>query len=283
MNEINNIRGRNIKNVVFRIIVTGLALLCSIPLLLILYNIVIQGIGIINLDFFWNLPKPVGETGGGIFNAIIGTLMLILVAIVVAVPIGVAAGIYLFENKNRGLAKVVRLGAEILHGIPSIVIGIIVYLWIVKPFGGFSAFSGGIALSIIMLPVIIRTTEETLNMIPKSLKEASLALGVPYSRTIRKVIIPCAISGIVNGITLSVARVMGETAPLLFTAFGNPYLNYDFSQPVDSLPQLIYTHAISPYEDWHQQAWGAALILVVMIFVLSIFTKLIIRKWKVQL
>lgn len=277
-----NIKRRRTKNYLFKGLVFLIAGLCAVPLVLILFYIVKQGISAISWEFLTTMPNPVGEPGGGILNAITGTLILIVIATVIAVPIGITCGIYISENRNGKLAGIVRLCADILQGIPSIVIGIIAYLWVVMPMDYFSALSGGVALAIMMLPVIVRTTEETLNLIPHSLKEAALALGVPYSKTIRKVIVPCGISGIATGVTLSIARIAGETAPLLFTAFGNPYLNLNILKPVGSLPLLIYTHATSPYEEWHQQAWGAALVLIVLILIINIIAKFIVRRWKVQ-
>ncbi|HRP90471.1 MAG TPA: phosphate ABC transporter permease PstA [Edaphocola sp.] len=282
MSALSNIKNRQRKNLFFKATIIVMASICAIPLALVLFYIIKQGLAALSWNFITKLPTPIGVPGGGILNAIVGTLMLISIATIIAVPIGIICGIYISENRNKKFAGLVRLCAEILQGIPSIVIGIITYLWVVKPFGGFSAFSGGIALAIMMLPVVVRTTEETLNLVPNSLKEASLALGVSYSKTLRKVIVPCALSGIASGVTLSIARIAGETAPLLFTAFGNPYLNLDITKPVDSLPMLIYTRAISPYEEWHQQAWGAALVLIILIFSISLLSKLIIKKWKVQ-
>ena len=170
-----------------------------------------------------------------------------------------------------------------LQGVPSIVIGIVVYFWVVKPMGTFSAFSGSIALAIMMLPIMIRSTEETLKMIPDTLKEAGLALGLPYHKVILRIILPCGMSGILSGILLSIARIAGETAPLLFTAFGNPYLNTNMSKPMQSLPLLIFNYATSPYDEWHDLAWGAALILLSTVLLLNIITKLTTRRWKVQL
>ena len=282
MNTENNIHKRKTKNLLFKGLIFLITGLCAVPLILILFYIVKQGYPALSWGFITSLPKPVGESGGGILNAIIGTLILIVIATVIAVPIGIICGIYISENRHKRLAGTVRLCAEILQGIPSIVIGIIAYLWVVQPLDYFSALSGGVALAIMMLPVIVRTTEETLNLVPNSLKEASLALGVPYHKTLRKVIIPCGISGIATGVTLSIARIAGETAPLLFTAFGNPYLNLNIFKPVGSLPLLIYTHATSPYEQWHQEAWGAALVLIILIVFINIIAKFIIRKWKVQ-
>jgi phosphate transport system permease protein len=187
-------------------------------------------------------------------------------------------GVFLSENRNRKIAHVIRSSVEILMGIPSIILGIIAYAWVVVPMGGFSALSGGVALAIMMLPVIIRSTEETLNLIPNDLKEASLAIGVPYYRTILKVIIPAGASGIITGALLGVARIAGETAPLLFTAFGSPWMNLNLFKPVNSMPLLIYYYATSPYEDWHSIAWGASFVLIVFILGLNLITKLVTRK-----
>ena len=213
----------------------------------------------------------------------VGSIIIIFVASIIAVPIGILAGIYLAENRKSRLAYWCRLCVDILQGVPSIVIGIVAYFWLVKPLGGFSALSGSAALAIMMLPIIIRSTEETLKLLPDSLKEAAYALGMPFHRVIFKVIVPVGISGILSGVMLSVARITGETAPLLFTAFGNPYLSTNVTKPMQSLPLLIFNYATSPYNDWHDLAWGASLILLLWVLFLNIFTKLITRKWKVQL
>jgi phosphate transport system permease protein len=256
---------------------------CSIlPMFFILFFIVSKGISVVDWTFLTHLPKPVGETGGGISNAIIGTLMLIVISTVFSVPVGVFAGIFLCEYREGRFAYFVRLAAEILQGIPSIVIGIIAYIWVVMTMGAFSALSGGVALALMMLPVIITTTEETLKLIPDSLREASLALGVSYPRTILKVVLPAGLSGIITGILLSVARVAGETAPLLFTAFGNPFMNFNILKPVNTLPLMIFNYATSPYPEWHALAWGASFVLIVFVLSLNLFTKVVTRKWKVQ-
>jgi phosphate transport system permease protein len=254
-----------------------------VPLLAILLFIIKAGITKINWHFLVNIPKPVGEVGGGIANALLGSVIIIAVASIIAVPIGILAGIYLSENRKSKLAYWSRLSVDILQGVPSIVIGIVAYFWLVKPLGGFSALSGSVALAIMMLPIVVRSTEETLKLLPDSLKEAAFALGMPFHRVIFKVIIPCGISGILSGVMLSIARITGETAPLLFTAFGNPYLSANITKPMQSLPLLIFNYATSPYNDWHDLAWGASLILLLWVLFLNIFTKLITRKWKVQL
>jgi len=248
----------------------------------ILFFITSKGISVVNWTFLTQLPKPVGETGGGILNAIIGTFILVIISTLFSVPLGVFTGIFLSEYRKGRLVYFTRLSIEILQGIPSIVIGIIAYMWVVLPMGSFSALSGAVALGLMMLPVIVTATEETLKLIPDSLREASLALGVSYPRTIIKVILPAGLSGIMTGILLSVARVAGETAPLLFTAFGSPFMNLNILKPVNSLPLMIFNYATSPYPEWHTLAWGASFVLVVFVLSLNLFTKVVTRKWKVQ-
>ena len=260
-----------------------LSAICVLPLIFILVYIIKSGIGAINWSFFVNIPKPVGEVGGGIANALLGTAIIIVVATLIAVPIGILCGVYLSEYKNSKLAYWVSVCVDVLQGIPSIVIGIIGYLWLVIPYGSHTALSGSIVLAIMMLPIIIHSTEETLKMLPDSLKEAAYALDVPFHRVILKVIIPCGFSGIISGVMLSVARIAGETAPLLFTAFGNSYINTNLLKPMQTLPLLIFNYATSPYEDWQNLAWGASLILLILVLSLNILTKIITRKWKVQL
>jgi phosphate transport system permease protein len=259
------------------------AFLITFPLILIIIYIFKEGITKINWAFLTQIPKPVGEAGGGIVNALIGSILIVLTASVIAIPIGILCGIYLSENKTGRLSYWARLSVDVLQGVPSIVIGIVVYFWVVKPIGTFSALSGSVALAIMMLPILIRSTEETLKMIPFSLKEAGLALGLPYHKVILKVIVPCGISGILSGVMLSIARIAGETAPLLFTAFGNPYLNTNLARPMQSLPLMIFNYATSPYDEWHDMAWGAALILLFTVLLLNIITKLTTRRWNVQL
>lgn len=273
-----SILGRIIKDRVFKGAAVVFSVLSILPLLFILLYIVTNGIAVINWRFLTELPKPVGEIGGGIANAFVGTGILILIACLFSVPLGIGAGIYLSEHRMGRLAYAVRLSAEVLHGIPSIVIGIIAYIWLVVPMGMFSALSGGIALGIMMLPVIVRTTEETLKLVPGTLKEASLALGVPYYKTILKVILPAGLSGVLTGILLSIARIAGETAPLLFTAFGSPFMDVNILKPVNSMPLLIFNYATSPYPEWHALAWGASFVLVVFVLTLNILAKVISRK-----
>jgi len=266
----------------FKAIIVFLTFCSILPLFFILFFITSKGISVINWDFLTQLPKPVGEWGGGISNALIGTFLLVIIASIFSIPIGILTGIFLSEYRNGQLAYLTRLSTEILQGIPSIVIGIIAYIWLVIPLGSFSALSGGIALGLMMLPVIIMATEETLKLIPDSLREASLALGVSYPRTVLKVILPAGFSGIITGILLGTARIAGETAPLLFTAFGSPYMNYNILKPINSLPLVIFNYASSPYPEWHKLAWGASLVLIISTLILNLFTKLVTKKWKIQ-
>lgn len=274
---------RNVKSLIFKGVIIFFAFLITLPLIIILLYIIKQGAGQVNWHFLTHVPAPVGEKGGGIINALVGSFLMVLMSAAVAIPIGIMAGIYLSENARTRLAYYTGLCVDILQGVPSIVVGIVAYFWLVKPLGTFSAISGSIALAIMMLPIVIRSTEQTLLMLPASLKEAALSLGVPYHRVILKVIVPCGFAGILSGITLSIARVIGETAPLLFTAFGNPYLSASIKKPMESLPHLIFTYATSPYDDWHDLAWGASFILLVFVLTLNIITKVMTRKWKIQL
>lgn len=271
------------KSRIAQAVVVTLAFLATVPLFLIILYIFREGITKINWTFLTQIPKPVGEPGGGIVNALLGSVIIVLVASIMAIPVGIMGGIYLSENSRTRLSYWSRLSVDVLQGVPSIVIGIVVYFWIVKPVGTFSAISGSVALAIMMLPIVIRSTEETLKLIPSSLREAGLALGLPYHKVILRIIVPCGMSGILSGVMLSIARIAGETAPLLFTAFGNPYLTTNISKPMQSLPLLIFNYATSPYDDWHDLAWGAALILMFTVLLLNILTKLTTRRWKVQL
>ncbi len=277
-----SIRRRILYDRLFKGIIVFLTFCSILPMFFILFFIASKGISVINWNFLTRLPKPMGEIGGGISNAIIGTLTLVGIGAALSVPLGILAGIFLSENRKGRLASFTRLCVETLQGIPSIVIGIIAYIWLVVSMGSFSALSGGVALGLMMLPVIIPATEQTLKLIPGTLKEASLALGVSYPRTILKVILPAGISGVVTGVLLSIARVAGETAPLLFTAFGSPFMNLDVLKPVNSLPLVIFNYATSPYPEWHALAWGASFVLIVLVLGLNLFTKVVTKRWKVQ-
>jgi len=273
---------RIIKDWGFKAGVIVVSFLSIVPLLLILFYIIKNGLSSFTWDFLIEIPKPVGEQGGGISNAIVGSFLLVIIASIPSIPLGIASGVYLSEHKQSKLAYWGRLAVEVLHGTPSIVIGIIAYLWVVVPMGGFSALSGGIGLGIMMLPMVIKTTEETLNLIPESLKEGALALGVPYYRTMLRVILPAGLSGIVTGVLLGMARIAGETAPLLFTAFGNAFMNWNVIKPVNALPLLIYNYATSPYPEWHRLAWAASCILVGFVLSLNLFVRTLTRRWKIQ-
>jgi len=251
--------------------------LCALSVLLILFNIlwhlIIQGITSLNLAFFINLPKAVGENGGGMANAIVGTLILLLLAVCVGVPMGLGAGVYLSEYAHQRFAKTVRFMTDVMNGIPSIVFGIFAYTVCVMPMKTFSALSGGFALGLMMIPMITRTSEQFVKMVPNQLREAGLALGVPQWRVIMDIILPSAMGGIVTGIMVALARIAGETAPLLFTAFGNRYYSHSLTQPIAALPLQVFDYAISPFDDWHRQAWAGAVVLIAMIFIINIWAQ----------
>ncbi len=284
MNKPNvNIKYRLGKSRVFQGLILVLAFVVTLPLIAIIVYIFKEGITKINWTFLTAIPKPVGEIGGGIANALVGSIIIVAVAAIIAVPLGIMCGIYLSENKRGRLAYWSRLCVDVLQGVPSIVIGIVMYFWLVKPLGGFSAWSGSVALAVMMLPILIRSTEETLKLLPDTLKEAGLALGLPYHKVILRIIVPCGFSGILSGVMLSVARIAGETAPLLFTAFGNSYTNTNITRPMESLPHLIYYYATAPDDNWHNLAWGASLILLFSVLLLNIITKITTRRWNIQL
>lgn len=244
-----------------------------LPLALILAFLIYQGVSYVNWDFFTKMPQPVGEAGGGMANGIVGTLILIGIASLLGVPTGVAAGVYVAENGHTHLAWATRFLADVLNGVPSIVVGIFAYTLVVVPMRTFSAVAGGFALGIMMIPVVLRTTEEMLKLVPTSLREAALALGVPRWKVTIRVALRTARAGIITGIMLAVARIAGETAPLLFTAFGNQFWSIRLDEPIAAMPLQIFTYAISPYESWHGQAWAGALVLVCLILVISVVAR----------
>jgi phosphate transport system permease protein len=246
-------------------------------LVLILGYIAWQGIAAINLRFLFDTPKPVGE-GGGIGNAITGTLLLLLIASVIGMPFGIATGIYLAEFGEGRFASIVRFVADTLTGVPSIVVGVFVYTLIVLPMKQFSTLAGGLALALIMIPIVTRTTEEMIRLVPSSLREGALALGAPQWRVTLGVVLPAAASGIATGAMLAIARVSGETAPLLFTAFGSRFFNWYLDQPIASLTVQIYNYAISPYDEWHAQAWAATLVLMTLILLINITVRFFTRR-----
>ena len=266
--NLSNARFRNSKSILFQSVIVFFAFLITIPLIVVLLYIIKQGVLQVNWHFLTNVPKPVGEKGGGIVNALVGSAIMVGVASVMSLPIGILAGIYLSENAKTKLAYYSGLCVDILQGVPSIVIGIVIYYWVVLTIG-YSGLAGSVALGIMMLPIVIRSTEETLKLLPDSLKEAAYALGMPFHRVILKVIVPCGFSGILSGVMLAVARIAGETAPLLFTAFGNQFWSSKLDQPIAALPLQIFVYAISPFDEWHRLAWAGALVLIVLIVATS--------------
>src|SRR6476646_8921435 len=262
-------------------VMTGLTALCTLlavgALLIILSYIAWEGIGSLNFRFLTDSPKPVGE-GGGIGNAILGSLGLLVISTVFGLPIGIAVGVYLSEIGRGRIGGVVRFIVDTLTGIPSIVTGVFVYAILVLPMRHFSAFAGGVSLALIMIPIVARTTEEMLKLVPHSLREGALALGAPQWRVILGVVLPAAASGIATGAMLAIARVSGDTAPLLFTAFGSRFFSYYLDRPISSLTVQIYNYAISPYDEWHAQAWAATLVLMTLILSINVTVRFFTRK-----
>ncbi|MEK6265572.1 MAG: phosphate ABC transporter permease PstA [Clostridium sp.] len=274
-----NIRTRKIFNDFMHIVIVVLTIIALIPLVSILSYIIYKGYRVIDFGFLTSLPTPAGDIGGGIGNGILGTLILVGVASIVGIPIGVMTAIYLNEYASKGkFAELVRFVVDILLGIPSVVVGIFAYIAFVQPFGGFSAMSGGLALAIILIPIVTRSTEGVLKLVPNDYREGSYALGVSQWQTIIKIVIPTAMKGIVTGIMLAVARAAGETAPLLLTAFGNIYWSSSLNEPIASLPAQIFEYAKSPYADWIEKAWGAALVLIIMVLLLNVSARILTRK-----
>ncbi|HVV72912.1 MAG TPA: phosphate ABC transporter permease PstA [Verrucomicrobiae bacterium] len=254
------------------------AVLVVLPLGLIFYHVLKSGLGSVNWAFFTQLPKPVGEPGGGMANAIVGTFELLGLAALFGVPVGVLGGIYLSEYGSGGLNWWVRFGADVLNGVPSITWGMVVWALVVVPMKGFSAWAGGIALGMIMVPLIMRTTEEVLRLVPAGYREAALALGISKWRTVLQIVARTALKGIVTGVLLALARVAGETAPLLFTALGNQFWNRNLSDPIAAVPVQIYDYAKSAYEDWHRQAWAGALVLLLLVALVNISVRVLTRE-----
>ena len=253
------------------------AVLATLPLILILVHLAIKGASSLSVAFFTNMPRPVGEAGGGMANAIVGTLVLIGVASAIGLPIGIGAGLYLAEKRSTPLAYTVRFLSDVLNGLPSIVIGIFAWEVLVKPVGHFSALAGGVALGSMMIPLVTRTTEEMLLTVPGSLREAALALGYPKWRTSISVVLRTALAGIATGALVAVARIAGETAPLLFTAFGNQFWSTSLRSAIAALPLQIFTYAISAYDEWHRLAWAGALVLITMVLIISIAARFVTR------
>jgi phosphate transport system permease protein len=258
---------------------TGVSAFAVVSVLfLILGYLIYNGGKSLNWDFFTQLPKPVGETGGGMANAIVGSLKLLLLAALMGLPVGLMAGIYLAEFGGKVFSFVIRYTTDLLNGVPSIVMGIFAYSLVVLPVKHFSTLAGGFALGIMVIPITVRASEEFLRAIPGSLREAAMALGASKWRTIATVVLPAASGGIITGMLLSLARVAGETAPLLFTAFGNRFWSPGWGQPTSSLPVMIYTYATGPYDDWHRQAWAAGLVLLGLVLIANVGCRLVINR-----
>ncbi len=264
------VRVRRWKDRAMALITFVCTLVVLAPLVLVLVFLARTGWSALNWDFFTKLPGAAGEPGGGMANAIAGTLLLIALAGTIGIPIGVLGGTFLSEYPNTRLSQATRFAADVMNGIPSIVMGLFAYVLIVLPMRHFSALSGGVALGVMLIPTVMRTTEEIVRLVPQSVREASLALGIPHWKTTLRVVIPTAAAGIVTGIMVGLARIAGETAPLLFTAFGNRFWNWNILKPVAALPIQIFAYAISPFDDWHRQAWAGALVLVTIVLIVNI-------------
>lgn len=266
----NGMTFRKAKNHLMSFVMLACTLAVLIPLALIFVHIVKMGISSLSIDFFTHIPAPTGEPGGGMANGMLGSLIMIGGASLIGLPIGILGAIYLSEFGGSKMSTTIRFAADVLSGTPSIITGMVAYTLLVVPMKGFSGLAGAVALAMIMIPIVLRTTEEQLKMVPGSLREASLALGVPFWRTSLKVTLRSAMSGVLTGILLAVARIAGETAPLLFTALGNQFWSKNVLQPMAALPLQIFSFAIAPYEDWHKLAWAGALVLVSVMFALSL-------------
>jgi len=269
---------RRITDHVMTAAAVGTVLLVLAPLIAIFGYLIYRGVGSVDWAFLTQIPKPVGEAGGGMANAIIGSVFILAIASIIGVPFGVGAGIYLAEFGRNRLGSIIRFTADVLNGVPSIVIGIVAYAMVVLYQKHFSALAGGVALAIMMVPTISRTTEEMLLLVPRALREAAYGLGVPRWRTTLSVTLRTATSGVITGVMLAFARVAGETAPLLFTAFGNQYWNLHYNQPTAALPLQIYVYALSPYDDWHRQAWAGALVLIILIVTAVAAVRYVVRR-----
>jgi phosphate transport system permease protein len=261
---------------------TGVAtLLAILPLVWIISYVALEGGRFLNLDFFTQLPMPVGVAGGGVGNAIVGSAVVVGIACLIAIPVSLVAAFYAVDHAATPLGIAVRFGTDVLSGVPSIVMGIFAYTLIVLPQKHFSAFSGGFALAVIMIPIVLRTTEEMLKLVPRNLREGSLALGAPEWKTSLQVLLPAALNGVVTGIMLGIARVAGEAAPMIFTAFGNPFFSADPNQPIATLPHTIYVYAISPYKDLHDKAWTTALVLIAFVLGLNVLARAL-TSWRTR-
>jgi phosphate transport system permease protein len=268
---------RLVSNVMVGLMILAVVV-AMLPLFFILFDLVIQGAGSLSVAFFTKMPAPAGEMGGGVAHAIVGTLLIVGTASLIGLPVGIAAGIYCAEYPGSRLTWTTRFVADVLNGTPSIVVGVFAWAWIVATQKHFSAVAGSAALAMLMIPMVLRTTEEMIKLVPNSLREAALALGYPRWRTSLAIVVRTTMPGIVTGSLLAVARIAGETAPLLFTALGSQYMSLDLNQPMAALPLTVFTYATGPYEEWHRYAWAAALVLILVVFVLSVGARLAIRR-----
>jgi phosphate transport system permease protein len=269
---------RRLKSNVMTSVLMACVLVAVLPLLFILGTLLVKGAGSLSLDFFTKMPVPAGESGGGVAHAIVGTLLMVGTACLIGIPVGIGAGVFASEYPGNRLAVLTRFVADVLNGTPSIVIGVFAWTWIVARQKHFSGFAGSVALAILMVPMVMRTTEEIIKLVPHSLREAALALGYQRWRTTLQIVLLTALPGIMTGALLAVARIAGETAPLLFTALGSQYMGTNLNQPMAALPLTVYTYATGPYEEWHRYAWAAALVLILLVFVLSIGARLATRR-----
>ena len=270
-------RWRKAKNLGMSFFALACLVLSVAPLVLSFSYTLLQGVSALNLDFFLQMPKPVGEAGGGMANALVGTGILIGLGAMFGLPIGIMGGIYLAEYGTNPFGSTVRFLADVMSGVPSIVVGVVAYVLVVLPMGHFSALAGGVALAILMIPTVTRTTEEMIRLVPQSYREAGLALGIPQWKTTVRIVLPAALKGITTGVLLAIARAAGETAPLLFTALGNRFWSTTVDQPIASLTVFIYDYAKAPFEDWNRQAWAAGFVLISLIFVISVLFRFVTR------
>lgn len=274
-------RRRQVLNRVMLTLCGAAAVIAALPLLWILLYVIQRGARYLTPEFFTQLPTPVGVPGGGILNGIVGSAIVVGIACVLAIPISLSAAFYVHERPNTALGTLIRFSTDVLSGVPSIITGIFAYTLVVLTQGHFSAWAGGFALAIIMTPIVLRTTEEMLKLVPRTLREGSLALGAPEWRTSLQVLLPAAISGVITGIMLGIARIAGEAAPMLFTAFGNPFFSVNPDEPVATLPHQIYVYAISPYQDWQDKAWATAFVLIALVLSLEVIAR-VVTAWRAR-
>lgn len=271
---------RKLKSMIMKSFIIFMSFTATIPLFIVFYHVIKSGIQYIQPSFFTSLPTPIGQPGGGMANALVGSLKMIGLACVIGIPIGVFGGVFLSEYGKGKIAYTVKFVVDLMTSIPSIVVGLYIYSVVVVPMKGFSAYAGSLALTVLMFPIIVKTTEEVLKLIPQHTREAGLALGIPRWRVILSIILKGSIPSVATGVLLAIARVSGETAPLILTAFGNRFWSESLSQPTASLPVQIYSYAISPFEEWHQQAWAGAFMLLLTVFTFNLVARLLLLQHK---